>query len=125
MRVSPVCGILSEKRADKEREGLHRTVATQHVTVALGTHGTGVAPTELRMYLHEFLPAEDIVVVHIIHIHTFTFAVAEAERLLHYLHTLIHSGVLYEQTLSFHNYFCLSGAKLLIFFGFCLPLHHN
>lgn len=56
-------------------------------------HLTGMFPTEFQIDIGKFPTTEDIVVIHVIHIHSIAITVAEVKRLLHDCHSFIHRSV--------------------------------
>lgn len=56
-------------------------------------HLTGMFPTEFQIDIGKFTTTEDIVVIHVIHIHSIAITVAEVKRLLHDCHSFIHRSV--------------------------------
>ena len=71
--------------------------ASRRFFAVFSLYGASVLLTELAVDVSQFASAEDIVVVHIVHVDAFAVSVAEsAERFFHNLHTLVHGSVLYK-----------------------------
>ena len=71
--------------------------ASRRFFAVFSLYGASVLLTELAVDVSQFASAEDIVVVHIVHVDAFAVAVAEsAERFFHNLHTLVYGSVLYK-----------------------------